>query len=196
MLYSDYVRDIGPVNQRMESSHEQVGIYITSSNASAITLADGCILLIDQTTILAPSNSAIMRLSRKPHQGLRPASGDKPYHQLSPDSRIAREKSNLSHLARWVSTHLITQSIQLDQLPSSSNPSALKLKNMNGKDLEIVCELGTSDENERWRSCKVQPGNIPIIGYKLVEFIFDFLIFSGIRLIQFLIYVFFLSLCL
>ncbi|EGG11578.1 uncharacterized protein MELLADRAFT_102546 [Melampsora larici-populina 98AG31] len=100
-----------------------------------------------QTTILAPLNAAIMRLSRKPHQGLQTPESEAPFHELSPEAQIAREESNLSYLANWVSAYVITDTVEPEQFPSSAQ-SSLPLKTINGRSIQIICNDIQDDMTE------------------------------------------------
>ncbi|KAH9824237.1 hypothetical protein DFH28DRAFT_238869 [Melampsora americana] len=137
-LFYNYIRDVAPINQRTMDPNQK-------------------------TTILAPLNAAIMRLSRKPHQGLQTPESEAPFHELSPEAKIAREESNLSYLTRWVSAHVILDTLEPEQFPSSPQ-SSLSLKSIDGRSLRIVCD-DSQDGEPRWHGCRIEPGNIRIINY-------------------------------
>ncbi|KAG0146926.1 hypothetical protein CROQUDRAFT_670850 [Cronartium quercuum f. sp. fusiforme G11] len=134
-LFYDYVRDVGPINQRTLDNDQK-------------------------TTLFAPINLSIMRLERKPHQGILDTPNQIPFPDLTASAKIARENSDLAYLSRWVSSHVIPQLISL---PFGSK--SLEFQNLDHHTLKIVCE-SDDHQQENWKHCKIFPGNIQIVGFK------------------------------
>ena len=82
--------------------------YIRESTSISTRLANP----LGETTILAPLNSAILSLARKPHQGPpEPAEG----HVVGYSGSREDEQDRADYLENWIKRHMIEGKVELDE---------------------------------------------------------------------------------
>ncbi|KAF5372254.1 hypothetical protein D9758_005044 [Tetrapyrgos nigripes] len=103
-------------------------------------------------TLLAPTNKAVMALARKPHQG-----PEKPDEDIAiPEEQFDRESKE--NIRRWVSAHVIPQSLPILQLGSLDTL-------LDGKSISISKDKHAGSSALEWQKVLVEDG-LRITGMK------------------------------